>query len=89
MQVDQIRDVMTAQPFCPFALRLADGTTYVVKHPDYVAIPPARRPRHIIYWTPRNGDPEDYRAHWLDVGLVMELIVPWDIAQPAAAQSEI
>jgi len=83
MQVDQIRDAITAQPFLPFALRLVDGTTYVVKHPDYVAIPPTRRPRSIIYWVPRNGDSEDYRAHWLDPSLVMELKVP---CEPAAAQ---
>ncbi len=74
MQVDDIRDVMTAQPFRPFALRLVDGTTHVVKHPEHIAIPPARRPRTIIYWAPRNGDPEDYRAHWIDAGLVMEVI---------------
>ena len=88
MQVDQIRDALTAQPFRPFALRLVDGTTHVVRHPDWVTIPPTRRPRDIIYWAIKNGESDDYRAHWLDLGLVMELIVPWAPAQPVATQSE-
>jgi hypothetical protein len=33
-----IRDVLHGQPFKPFTLRLADGRTLHVPHPDYVAV---------------------------------------------------
>jgi hypothetical protein len=88
MQVDQIRDAIRAQPFRPFALRLVDGTTHIVRHPEWVTIPPVRRPRDIICWVFPENDSDHYRAHWVDVGLVTELIVPWAPAQPAAVQSE-
>ena len=88
MQVDQIRDAIHAQPFRPFALRLVDGTTHIVTHPEWVTIPPGRRPRDIICWVSRGNDAEQHRAHWVDVGLVTELIVPWAPAQPAGVQGE-
>ena len=85
--VTPIRDALIAKPFRPFAMHLVDGTTHFVKHPDWVTIPPTRRPREIIYWAIPNGDEEDYRAHWIDLGLVVEVVVPSSApAQPAAAQ---
>jgi hypothetical protein len=72
---------MRAEPFRPFSLRLVDGTVYDVKHPDWISVPPVRRPREVIYYVVANESGEDYQARWLDLGLVMEVIVP---SAPAA-----
>jgi hypothetical protein len=37
-----IRDALHKQPFEPFALRLADGRSLSVGHPDFVAVHPRR-----------------------------------------------
>jgi hypothetical protein len=37
-----IREVLHRQPFEPFAMRLADGRSLEVKHPDFVALTPRR-----------------------------------------------
>jgi hypothetical protein len=73
MTAEVIRDALTASPFVPFALRLADGRTFQVDHPDFVAIPPGR-PRVIVAFT-ATDDPEHYRSHFLEVGLIAELVV--------------
>jgi hypothetical protein len=73
---ESIRQAMRAQPFRAFSLRLVDGTVYEVKHPDYLHLPPVPRPREAIYFVVTNGDGEEYQARWLDLGLVMEVIVP-------------
>ena len=36
--VEEIRQAKNAQPFRPFSLKLADGTTYAVKHPEYILV---------------------------------------------------
>ncbi len=72
--VDEIRHAKNAQPFRAFDLRLADGTTYAVRHPDYLSVPPVARPREIIHYT--QGEDEDYRSHWIPIGQILELIVP-------------
>ena len=37
---NQVRELMNAEPFVPFAIKTSDGREYRVKHPDYVAISP-------------------------------------------------
>jgi hypothetical protein len=37
MTIEQITDAMQAQPFRPFELHLADGRTFRVPHPEYIA----------------------------------------------------
>lgn len=44
MELAAIRTELRKQPFRPFALRLADGRSIHVPHPDFVAI----SPRHVI-----------------------------------------
>jgi len=34
---DQLRQMVTAQPFRPFAVRLAGGRAFTVRHPELVA----------------------------------------------------
>jgi hypothetical protein len=40
MNVAAIQEVLHRQPFRPFTLRLADGRTVTVPHPDFVAVSP-------------------------------------------------
>ena len=42
MDIAGVREALHAQPFVPFALRLADGRALPVPHPDFVALTPRR-----------------------------------------------
>jgi hypothetical protein len=85
MNVDQIRDALTRQPFEPFDLRLVDGRSFTIHHTDYLAVPPVKRPRNVVVFTPRSEDPdEEYRSHYIDLNLIVELTVPTATAQAPA-----
>ena len=77
--IETIREAKRVQPFRPFALHMVDGTDYVVDHPDFILIPPAKHPREVIFYTVEKADSsrdEDYTAHWINLGLVQAVIVP-------------
>jgi len=77
--IEAIREAKRAQPFRPFALHMVDGTDYVVEHPDFILIPPTKHPREVIFYTVEKGDrrgDEDYTTHWINLGLVQNIIVP-------------
>ena len=38
MTIDELRKIVHATPFQPFKLRLADGRTISVPHPDFIAM---------------------------------------------------
>ena len=38
MDVDGVREALHREPFQPFAIRLADGRSLPIRHPDFVAI---------------------------------------------------
>jgi hypothetical protein len=78
--VEEMRQAKNAQPFRPFSLKLVDGTTYTVKHPDYISVPPVPRPREVIFYT--QGDDGDYHSHWIQIGLILALIVPSEAEAP-------
>lgn len=42
MDIAGVRDALHAQPFSPFTIRLADGRSLPVPHPDFVALTPRR-----------------------------------------------
>jgi hypothetical protein len=63
-------------PFRPFRFRMVDGREYMVDHPDWITIPPARRPRELFYFAMLNNDPDEYETHRIDLGLVSEVILP-------------
>lgn len=44
MDIAGVRDVLHRQPFQPFVIRLADGRSLRVLHPDFVAV----GKRHIV-----------------------------------------
>jgi hypothetical protein len=37
MTIEQFRMMLRQQPFKPFTIRMADGRTFDVSHPDFVA----------------------------------------------------
>jgi hypothetical protein len=84
---EQIRGAMHRQPFVPFTLRLVDGTSYVIKHPDFIAVPPTLRGREATFYAEGSaGGSADYTTQLIDLGLVLEVIVPGDLpTQPAAS----
>jgi len=43
MKIDEIRQLLHAQPFRPFLIHVADGGRIPVKHMDFVALAPAGR----------------------------------------------
>jgi hypothetical protein len=40
MDLNSVRDALKREPFVPFTLRLADGRTVPVGHPEFVAMSP-------------------------------------------------
>jgi hypothetical protein len=82
--VDQIREAIHRQPFRPFRLDLVDGKQYVIKHPDFIAIPPGNRAREITFFVEAPHAPDGYEAHWIDLGLIVEVVGPVELpATPA------
>jgi hypothetical protein len=45
---DQVRTAMRAQPFRPFAIKLADGRQFRIDHPEFIAVSPNGR-EMVIY----------------------------------------
>ena len=43
MTTEQFRSTLRQQPFRPFTIRMADGRTFDVPHPDFVAQSPSGR----------------------------------------------
>jgi hypothetical protein len=67
MTTEQFKATLHLQPFRPFAIRMADGRTFQVAHPDFVALSPSGRT--IIVFQPD----ESYSV--LDLLLMTELQV--------------
>ena len=43
MTADQFRAMLHQQPFRPFTIRMADGRTFSIAHPDFLSMSPAGR----------------------------------------------
>jgi hypothetical protein len=43
MTTEQLRTAQRTTPFQPFIIRMADGRTFSVPHPDFLSISPAGR----------------------------------------------
>ena len=65
MTVEQLNNAKNASPFRPFNIRVADGRTFPVRHPDFLSRSPSGRT--IIV----HGDNDSYSV--LDLLLVTEL----------------
>lgn len=64
MHVDVVRDALHKQPFQPFILRLADGRSVYVAHPDFVAVSPRR-----VFVV----NPVDESSSWLEPLLIVSI----------------
>jgi hypothetical protein len=73
MRAEELREVIHAAPFRPFALCLADGTRVDVPHPDFIAHPPGGRTAVVVG--------VDESLHIIDVMLVSTI----EVKPPAAA----
>ena len=83
-QLDRIREALARRPFEPFAIKMVDGTTCTVEGPEWLAIPPAIRVREIAFFSlPERGRADEFRTHWLSLGLVSEVILPGVAAMPS------
>lgn len=51
MHIDDIKKALRAEPFRPFIVNLADGRTFAINHPEFLAVPPDGR-RTIIVFLP-------------------------------------
>lgn len=68
MTIDQLQQIMHAQPFKPFRLYLADGRSLDIVHPDFVARSPSGRTA-IVYKS-------DESFEIVDLLLVVSIDVP-------------
>jgi hypothetical protein len=65
MTIEQLRNAHRTLPFRPFTIRVADGRSFLIKHPDYLSHSPSGR-TVIVY-----GEGDDFSI--LDLLLVSEL----------------
>ncbi len=90
--VEPIREALRIPPFRAFELKLVDGSNFAIEHPDWIRIPPVSRPRELWVFVVRGaGDEQDYRTHWVDIGLISQVIVRGRAevhGAPAAAEGE-
>ena len=56
MTIEKLREVLRAQPFKPFDLRLTDGQVIHVPHPEYAA--PSPSGRTVVVFEP--GETDEY-----------------------------
>jgi hypothetical protein len=75
MTIDQFRNTLRLQPFRPFKIRMADGRSFEVSHPDFIAQSPSGRT--VIVFQPD----ESYSV--LDLLLMSELEVSAGNSQAA------
>lgn len=54
------------QPFRAFEIRLLDGRSLTVNHPDFVALPPPPQKRDIVVWDAAG-------VHVVDLALIQEI----------------
>ena len=59
---------MHRQPFRPFTVRLVDGRSFVVKHPDFISVPDTDRGRDLVI--------HDKGTHRIDLLHVVEVEEP-------------
>jgi hypothetical protein len=65
MTVEQLKNVLQAQPFQPFTIHMGDGRTILVKHRDFISRSPTGRTVIV------HGDDDSFSI--LDLLLITEL----------------
>ena len=49
MTIEKVRELVNAEPFVPFVMRLADGRQIPVQHPDFVSSSQTGRILHVFH----------------------------------------
>ncbi len=75
MTIEQLRTTLRAQPFLPFTIRMADGRSFSIPHPDFLSMSPTGRTAVIFH--------EDGSASIVDLLLMTEL----ELAAPATTRA--
>ena len=81
MQLDRVREALHQRPFRPFLLKMVDGTSYTIRHPDFVALPPPSKKREIVFFG-------DAGVHLIDLGLIQELVLAEELQATPAPTAE-
>lgn len=68
MTIERLREVLRNQPFQPFTLNLADGRTFAVPHPEYIAV--SAKGRTVVVF-----DAETDAMEIIDLMMVVSLTV--------------
>jgi hypothetical protein len=68
--VEQVREAMHRAPFLGFELRLVDGRSFHVSHPDFLSVPQSPRGRDVMFHD------KDGRTHRIDLLLIVEIDEP-------------
>jgi hypothetical protein len=72
-----IREALRTQPFRPFVLKLADGQSFPIRHPQFIALLPVRHLRDIVVFTEEtDSEPGAYRARRINIGSIAEVTSP-------------
>jgi hypothetical protein len=85
---ERIRDALDAQPFRPFNVNLVDGTTYTIRHPDRISVPPLTRPRDVAIYELRDDGIEDFTIRWINLNLVLEVVIVGPATASPAGQAD-
>jgi hypothetical protein len=76
MTFRKVGEYVEAEPFRPFRIKMASGTSYEIRHPEMILV---GRTSARVYTT-SEGDPGN-GARWHDVSLMlMEALEPIDVA---------
>ncbi len=65
--INLVQDAMHTQPFRPFTVHLADGRSYLVRHPDFISYGPNNRELTVH---------DEQGVHLIDMRTVVELHIP-------------
>ena len=74
MTTEQIRTAHRSSPFQPFTIRMADGRSFFIPHPDFLSVSPVGR-TVVIYH-------DDGSASIVDLLLMTEI----ELSPPSAAR---
>ncbi|MFI5458854.1 MAG: hypothetical protein ACHRXM_25785 [Isosphaerales bacterium] len=69
-QLERVREALHQQPFRVFEIRLLDGRSFLVSHPDFVALPPPRKRDIVLY--------DEAGVHMIDLALIQEITLAVD-----------
>lgn len=71
----RVLDYVAAEPFRPFRLHMASGTSFDIRHPEMILVGKSSVRVHVVQ--------EDDREPWHDISLMlMESIEPTEAAVP-------